>query len=383
MAAKRSTVKRSVNGGVTGSGSSGGNGGRHPAPRVFCGDCYPWPLIVELADGLELTACYFVREKRRGETRQNKPYLKLVLGDSTGEIVGNVWDDAERWDLLCPEDGVVGVRGKVSLYQDRLQIKVDALQPLEAEDADLERLLPASRRDRAIMERELEALVGSVRDDGLRALLRRCVGKGTELGRLFRTHPAAKRNHHAYLCGLLEHSLSVATTCDRLAAHYAEQGLTMDRDLLVTGALLHDIGKVRELKALPASGYTTEGQLLGHIVLGIQMVAREAATVDGLPEGQLLLLQHLIASHQGKPEWDSPKVPQILEGLILHYADDLDAKLNLASGLLGGVAPGEWSAYDRGLERSLFQPPVLPAGGEVEPVPSEEAVEMLMDLFRG
>jgi 3'-5' exoribonuclease len=371
MAKKRSTVSGS------GSAASG-----HPPPRIFCGSCYPWPLIVELADGLELTACYFVREKRRLETRQSKPYLKLLLGDSTGEIVGNVWDDAERWDRLCPEDGVVGVRGKVSLYQDRLQIKVDSVQPLAAEDADLERLLPASRRDRALMERELDALVGSVDDTGLRALLRRCVGKGSELGRLFRTHPAAKRNHHAYLCGLLEHSLSVATTCDRLAGHYGEQGFALDRDLLVTGALLHDLGKVRELKALPASGYTTEGQLLGHIVLGIQLVAREAAAVDALPEERLLLLQHLIASHQGKPEWDSPKVPQILEALILHYADDLDAKLNQAGALLSGVAPGEWSAYDRGLERSLFHPPALPASAEVEAVSSEEAVELLIDLFR-
>jgi 3'-5' exoribonuclease len=373
MAAKRRAVSGSGNGGTP----------RHDAPRVFCGDGYPWPLIAELSDGLELIACYFVRDKKRLETRHNKPYLKLTLGDRTGEIVGNVWDDVDRLDGLCPPDGVVGVRGKVSLYQERLQIRVDTVQPLHADADDLERLLPASRRDRTQMERELDALVESVGDEPLRALLRRCLGKGTELGRCFRTHPAAKRNHHGYLCGLLEHSLSVATACDRLAAHYAAQDVELDRDLLITGALLHDIGKVRELKALPSSGYTTEGQLLGHIVLGIGMVAREAGAVDGLPEERLLLLQHLIASHQGRPEWDSPKVPQIREAILLHYADDLDAKLNQASALLDGVAPGEWSAYDRGLERSLFQPPAMPQGGEVEAVPSEEAVELLIDLFRG
>jgi 3'-5' exoribonuclease len=139
---------------------------------------------------------------------------------------------------------------------------------------------------------------------------------------------------------------------------------------------------LRELKALPASGYTTAGQLLGHIVLGIQMVAREAEEVRDLPEERLMLLEHLIASHQGKPEWDSPKKPQLVEALILHYADDLDAKLNQARALLQNVAPGEWSAYDRSLERSLFQPPALLAGGEVEVVPVEEAREMLIDLFR-
>jgi len=353
------------------------------APRAFCGEHYPWPLVETLSDGLELVACYFVREKKRLETRHNKPYLKLTLGDRTGEIVANIWDDAERWDPLCPELGVVGVRGRVSVYQDRLQLKIDAIQPLEAEDEDMERLMPSSVRDKATMERELDALVASVEDVPLRTLLRKCLGKSTAMGREFRVHPAAKRNHHAYRCGLLEHSLSVATAADRLAGHYREQGFQVDRDLLVAGALLHDIGKLRELTAMPGVRYTTEGQLLGHIVLGIGMIQREAEKVDDLDEHRLMLLQHLIASHQGKPEWDSPKVPQLIEALILHYADDLDAKLNTARTLLQNVAPGEWSAYDRTLERSLFQPPSMPDLDEVEAVSSEEAVELLIDLFRG
>jgi 3'-5' exoribonuclease len=352
-------------------------------PRAFCGDRYPWPLVMELSDGVDVLAVYLVREKRRLETRQNKPYLRLLLGDRSGEITAHVWDDADRWEPLCDEAAVVGVRGRVSAYQDRLQIKVDSLHPLEADEDDLERLLPCSPRDRVQMEKELDALVASVRDAGLRGLLRRCVGKGTEMGRKFRVHPAAKRNHHAYLCGLLEHSLSVATLCHRMAEHYATQGVTLNRDLLVTGALLHDIGKLRELGAMPANSYTDEGRLLGHIVLGIQMVLREAAGVRGLADEQLLLLQHLIASHQGKPEWDSPKMPQVIEALVLHYADDLDAKLNQVRSLLGNVSPGQWSAYDRQMERAFFQPPpLLPNGSEVETVSSEEAVELLIDLFR-
>src|SRR5690606_28940164 len=209
------------------------------------------------------------------------------------------------------------------------------------------------------------------------------LGRGSESGRAFRVHPAAKRNHHAYLCGLLEHSLSVATACDRLAAHYAAVGVPLDRDLLVTGALLHDLGKTRELKGFPAVGYTTEGHLLGHIVIGMQIVAREAEEVPGLDPERLLLLQHLIASHQGRPEWDSPKVPQLLEALVLHYADDLDAKLNQAGALLSGVAAGSWSAYDRGLGRAFFQPPAALASQDVEPAPATHAVELLMDLFHG
>jgi 3'-5' exoribonuclease len=351
-------------------------------PRSFCGSL-PWPLIGQLTDGLDVAACYIVHEKRRAETKASKPFLKLVLGDRTGRIDGMVWDDADRWDPVCEPDQIVGVRGRVGVYQDRLQLRVDVVEPIDVGPAELELLLPASTRDREQMLRELEALVASVQDVPLRTLLRRCVGRGSELGQAFRIHPAAKRNHHAYVCGLLEHSLSVASACARLAEHYREQGFTVDRDLLVAGALLHDIGKLRELRGLPTPGYTTEGRLLGHIVIGIQLVAREAAQVPELAEDRLLLLQHLIASHQGKPEWDSPRVPQILEAVLLHYADDLDAKLNQVRALLDGVAHGEWSGFDRSLERSFFVPPELAPVKNVEPVEATEAVDLVMDLFRG
>jgi 3'-5' exoribonuclease len=331
---------------------------------------------------VDVTACYILHDARRAETKQSKPYLKLLLGDRSGTIDGFVWDDADRWEPLCVVEEVVGVRARVGSYQDRLQLRIASVEPLRAGPADLEHLLPSSPRPRDQMERELDQLIASVADRGLRKLLQRCLGRGAELGRAFRAHPAAKRNHHAYLGGLLEHSLSVATVCDRLAAHYRDSGVRLDRDLLVAGALLHDIGKLRELKGFPAPGYTTEGQLLGHIVIGIQMVGREAEGVAELASERLLLLLHLIASHQGKPEWDSPKVPQLLEGLVLHYADDLDAKLNQAGSMLAGVSSGEWSAYDRSMERAFFQPPELKAAPEVEAVPSEEAAELLIDLFR-
>jgi 3'-5' exoribonuclease len=350
--------------------------------RSFCGGRFPWPLIVELSDGDDVLACYLVHEKRRAETRNNKPYLKLTLGDRSGRIDGYVWDDADRWDPLCEAEEVVGVRGRIGSYQDRLQLRVQTIEPLHVEDTDLEYLLPASPRSCTEMERELDALVTSIRDAPLRALLQRCLGRSTELGRSFRVHPAAKRNHHAYLSGLLEHSLSVAGVCDRLVEHYQGQGVSLDRDLLVAGALLHDIGKIRELRGFPAPGYTDAGKLLGHIVIGIQMVGKQAEEVSDLPPERLLLLQHLIASHQGKPEWDSPRVPQLREALVLHYADDLDAKMNQVGGLLEGVTAGEWTSYDRSMGRSFFQPPSIRASDEVEPVPAEEAMDVFMDLFR-
>lgn len=325
-------------------------------PSTFCGDAYPWPLISELVDGSEVTACYLVLESRRAETKQNKPYLRLVLGDRTGSIDAVIWDDAERMEALCAPESVVGVHARVGSFNERLQLRVLTAEPLQVATADLERFLPASPRPQELMERELDALIATVRDAGLQKLLRRCVGRGSELGRAFRTHPAAKKNHHAYVGGLLEHSLSVASSCSRLAEHYTGQGFEVDRDLLVSAAVLHDIGKIRELSGFPANAYTTEGKLLGHIVIGMQVVGDEAKALPEISEERRLLLLHLIASHQGKPEWDSPRVPQLIEAIILHYADDLDAKLNQAGSLLQGVEPGEWTGYDRSLERSMFRP---------------------------
>lgn len=349
--------------------------------RGFCGTL-PWRLIAQLARGEEVVACYLVRDARRQEAKNGNPYLRLQLGDRTGVIDAMVWDEVDRWEPHCAVDAIVGVRGRVGSYQDRLQLTVVWVEPVRVDADDLEQLIPASPRPRDEMESELDRLIATVKDPALLKLLRRCLGRSTELGRAFRVHPAAKRNHHAYLAGLLEHSLSVALLTDGLARHYAHQGFRVDRDLVVTGALLHDLGKVRELMALPASGYTTEGKLLGHIVLGMQMVEREAAAVRELAPERLLLLQHLIASHQGKPEWDSPRVPQLVEGLILHYADDLDAKLNQARSLLDGVGAGDWSQYDRALARAFFQPPQLVRSDELEPVQPEDAADLVMDLFR-
>jgi 3'-5' exoribonuclease len=351
-------------------------------PRSFCG-APSWPLVRDLADGRDVVACYLVHEKHRKETRAAKPYLHLVLGDRTGTVEAKVWDFAERYDALFGAEDVVGIRGRTSLYNGRVEISVTALEPLQIGDDDLELFLPASPRDRGVMGKELDLLVDTVADPALRTLLLRCVGRKSTLGRQFRLHPAAKRNHHAYLGGLLEHSLSVARACDRLCAHYQAQGARLDRDLLVAGALLHDIGKVRELAARRTFGYTDEGHLLGHIVLGIQIVAREAEGVPGLAPERLLHLQHLVASHQGRHEWASPKVPQTLEALILHYADDLDSKLSPAIALLSGVEEGGWSGYDRHLDRALFQPPAFPQNAAVEPVPAAEVVEVVLDMFRG
>lgn len=351
-----------------------------PPDRRPAGGGAAWPLISELADGDEVVARYIVLECRKLLTKANQPYLKLSLGDRTGTIDGMVWEDADRWATVCVPKSVIAVRGQVSLYQNRPQLRVlDVRAVEEPTAADLEQLIPASPRDRDEMERELDARIASIRDRGFRGLLKRCLGRDTELGRAFRAHPAATRNHHAYLYGLLEHSLSVAGVCDHLADHYKDQGVQLDRELLLTGALLHDIGKVRELDPPPGAAYSTRGRLIGHIVLGMQIVAEEGGRVQALDEERLLLLQHLIASHQGKPEWDSPREPQILEALILHHADDLDAKLNRVNTMLAKVEPGGWTEMDRNLGRAFFRPE-SPEGG---PGDGPRGDQGIIDLFRG
>jgi 3'-5' exoribonuclease len=204
------------------------------------------------------------------------------------------------------------------------------------------------------MDAELAALIESVGDEPLRRLLRALLAPETDVGRGFRLAPAAKQNHHAYLGGLIEHTISVARVCDLLAAHY---GAAIDRDLLLAGALLHDIGKIREIGARSGFPYTDEGKLLGHILLGLQMVADAAETIPGLTGPRLLLVQHLIASHQGRFEWQSPREPRTLEALLLHYADDLDAKLNQAAALVAAVDMG-WTAYDRNFGRDFIRHPI-------------------------
>jgi 3'-5' exoribonuclease len=346
-------------------------------PREFCGESFPWPGVGELRDGGEVVACYVVHEKERRETRERKPFLRLKLGDRTGTVEAVVWEDAERLDPLCPPEAAVGVRARVGAYRDRPQLTITRMEPVRLDPADMELFLPASPRDRRTMERELDLLVSTVEDRPLRALLRRCVGARTALGQSFRAHPAAMRKHHAYVGGLLEHSLSLAQACDSLAAHYRGQGYAVDRDLLVAGALLHDIGKVREIRAAPGFQYTTPGNLLGHIVLGIHTVAREAEAVEGLGPDRLGLLLHLVASHQGKPEWGSPARPQTLEAIILHQADHMDALLNEGRAALDGLEPGEWSRYLYGMERSLLRTEAP------DPSAREDDGDDTMELFPG
>jgi 3'-5' exoribonuclease len=323
-----------------------------PTPRDWVGEGpYPWPPTLSLPDLEDVTACFAIHSLTVGRTRADAPFLRMQLADCYGIIEARMWDGVEQVvDVLRP-GMYVGVRGRIERYQEERQLRVEEIAPVRVELDDLVLFLPRSARPAEHMEAELTALIASVADAPLRRLLDSMLGPDSDTGHAFRMAPAAKQNHHAYLGGLLEHTLSMARVCDLLASHY---GAVLDRDLLITGALLHDIGKVREIGARSGFPYTDEGKLLGHILLGLQMVADAAAAIADLSPPRLLLLQHLIASHQGRYEWQSPREPRTLEALILHYADDIDAKMTQAGALVHAVGGG-WTAYDRSLGRDFLR----------------------------
>jgi 3'-5' exoribonuclease len=323
-----------------------------PTPREWIGDRpFPWPPAHSHADLEDITACYAIHSLNVGRTRNDAPFLKLHLTDCYGSVEARMWEGVESVvDVLRP-GMYVGVRGRLERYQAERQLRVEEIAPLRVELDDLVLFLPRSARGAEHMDAELSAAIASIGDAGLRTLLHVLLGADTDTGHAFRLAPAAKQNHHAYLGGLLEHTLSVVRVCDLLVGHY---GPAIDRDLLIAGALLHDIGKVREIGARAGFPYTDEGKLLGHILIGLQMVSDAADSVATLPPSRLLLLQHLIASHQGRYEWQSPREPRTLEAIVLHYADDLDAKLNQAGSLLDAV-PAGWTAYDRNFGRDFLR----------------------------
>ncbi len=266
---------------------------------------------------------FLVLAKQQRTTKQGKPYLNLSLGDKTGPIEARVWEIGDpRIAKDFDRGDIVKVRGSISRYEDRAQMKVDQLRKAQAGEADKLDMLPATTRDVGELWAQLEAAVASLANPDLKRLLTVLLAD-TELAQAYREAPAARQLHHAWLGGLLEHVVSLLGLADRVAAHYP----LLDRDLLVTGVILHDIGKIRELEWETGFDYTVEGVLLGHIQIGVDLVEKTIATLPDFPDRLRTLVLHMILSHHGKLEFGSPKLPMIPEALVLNFVDDLDAKM--------------------------------------------------------
>ncbi len=288
-----------------------------------------------------------VRQKKTGE-----PYLSLLLGDKTGDIDAKMWDNvAEIMDTFDKND-FVKVRGAATVYQNKLQLRVDRL--VRADDRDVEPgdYFPASKRDREEMWAELQGHVAAMRNPHLKALLEEFL-KDPDIALRYKTAPAAKSIHHAWIGGLIEHVLSLLTLAKFTAGHYEE----VDEDLLVTGVVLHDIGKIYELTYERSFGYSDEGQLIGHILIALRMLEKKAEQVPGFPPKLKMLVEHMIASHHGQLDFGSPKVPLFLEAMLLHQLDNLDSKMETIRVAIqrDSLMDGNWTAWASSLERTILK----------------------------
>jgi 3'-5' exoribonuclease len=313
-------------------------------------------FIKDFQEGDRTSELFLVKSSRLAETRAGKPYIQLSLMDKSGEISGPVWDRAEELFPYCAPGSFLRVQSVVQLYREQLQLKIDTLQPVSSEEVDLADFVPSCPKDRGDLARRMQKLVASIENPFLCKLLNRFLKK-EPMWQRFQDSPAAKGIHHAYLGGLLEHSLSVAELSDKLVAHYPG----VDRSLLIAGALLHDLGKVAELQMnLALIEYTPRGRLKGHLVIGSEMVAAEAGRIKDFPVELLEQLQHLILSHHGRHEFGSPTVPMTIEAFLLSFLDDLDAKMNLMEQLrVKMTEPGlHLTEYQRSLERFLYLSPL-------------------------
>jgi 3'-5' exoribonuclease len=306
--------------------------------------------VADITADSQVASEFFVLRKSLMRARNGAAYLSLTLSDRTGQIEARLWEEAEKLSALFAEGDFVRVRARGESYRDAVQLNVAAIERVEAAALNLADFLPSSERDPQEMLRELKALCRKIGDPHLLALVLAFFAD-RPLMEVFAKAPAAKNMHHAYIGGLVEHTLSVARLSLAAAAHYPE----IDGDLLLAAALLHDLGKVRELSCAPGFDYTPEGRLIGHLLLGVEMLEEKLARLPGFPPEVATALKHLIISHHGEYEFGSPKRPKTAEAFVLHALDDLDAKMAAVRQLLRSAGPAE-ATYHRVLERYIFGP---------------------------
>jgi 3'-5' exoribonuclease len=308
------------------------------------------PKAAELKEGDLVEEVFQVKRKGLYTSQNGNPYLSLRLSDRTGEVEGRFWEGAEDWTKNLTEGDFLKIKGKVIAFKGKLQINIKEMNVVQ--DVDIKEFLPSSKRDIEEMVKELMGYTGTINDPYLHKLLDSLFGN-EEFMLLFKKAPAAKEIHHVYLGGLLEHTLEVTKLCLGFLNHFTD----INRDLLVAGALLHDIGKVYEFSYDRFIDYSTQGRLLGHIAIGVGLIEEKIKVIKGFPEESKMLLEHLIISHHGENEYGSPIVPKTVEALILYSLDNLNAKVNCFQSFMDkeGTEEGKWTSYHKILERHLYK----------------------------
>lgn len=308
--------------------------------------------IESYTEGMHIHEVLLCRSKTVALTKNGKEYENVVLQDKTGQIEGKIWEPFSPGISDFEPMSYVEVDARVNFFNNSNQLNIQRIAPASEGSYDPADYFPVSARSQKEMKEELLSLIGSIEEPHLHALLEAFFVEDQAFFRRFSTHSAAKSVHHSFIGGLMEHSLSVAWLCDQAASHYP----FVKRDLLLTAALLHDIGKTRELSPFPYNDYTDEGQLLGHIVIGEEMVREKAENIENFPKKLLRELCHLILSHHGELEFGSPKKPALIEALILSVMDNLDAKTETMREAILSKQPVNtdgWLGYSKLLDSNI------------------------------
>jgi len=310
------------------------------------------PYVNELEPNKVITTSFLVNAKEIRQKKTGELYLSLLLGDRTGELDAKMWDNVAEVLDGFDRDDFVKVKGLIQIFHNRPQLTIHKVRRMEDSEVDYADYFPYSKRDPKEMWLELRGNVARMANPHLKALLDALLDD-EEIARRYRQAPAAKQIHHAYLGGLIEHVLSLCTLARITAAHYS----FIDGDLLLAGVVLHDIGKIYELNYERGFSYSTEGQLIGHINIGMRMMADKLRGLPDFPPQLRVLLEHMILSHHGQLEFGSPKLPQFPEALLLHYLDDMDSKMECMRALAehDRQVEGCFTGYSTALARPVLK----------------------------
>lgn len=307
--------------------------------------------IDSLREGERINEIFLCKVKQSALTKAGKPYDNVVLQDKTGTLDAKIWEPGsvgiEEFDSL----DYIAVMGDITSFQGNLQLNIKRVRKVQEGEYDPKDYLPVSKRDIDEMYAELTALIVSVQNPYLKKLLNSFFIEDKDFEKRFKFHSAAKTVHHGFVGGLLEHTLGVAKNCDYFAKVYP----ILNRDLIIAAAIFHDVGKLEELSTFPENDYTDEGQLLGHIMIGAEMVGERIRTIEGFPAGLANELKHCILAHHGELEFGSPKKPALAEALALSFADNIDAKMETIREIFANVPDNnqEWQGFNRLLESNI------------------------------
>ncbi len=332
-------------------------------------------FVADIKDRDMVSAIFLVKDKVMAMAKNGKPYMNLRLMDKSGDVEAKIWDNVDALDKLFDKDDFVRIRGKASVYMNKMQVVIAEISRVAEEQVELADFLPESPRNREEMRRELEETAAAIANPHLNKLMREFLADEVFID-LYCKAPAAKGMHHVYLGGLLEHSLSLVKLVKAIMPLYSG----LNEELLVVGALLHDSGKIYEMSYDRVIDYTDPGKLLGHITIGVELLEEKIRLVDGFPRELSLLLKHMILSHHGLYEYGSPKRPKTVEATVLNYLDDLDSKINGIRTHIAkeNVSTSRWTAHHRLYDRYFYKGNGLEENLEVERLDDGEA-EPVMD----